>query len=96
MRQWGKVVGGGSAKKEKGPVDLDTIVARLRTSLPVMRATQIDSPLRRLLLSQLTDQTVKVGDSLVIPESLRIQRVPDAQFKQYRETLGDLTTQNET
>jgi hypothetical protein len=51
MRQWGKVVGGGSAKKEKGPVDLDTIVARLRTSLPVMRAAQIDSSLRRLLLS---------------------------------------------
>ena len=55
MRQWGKVVGGGSAKKEKGPVDLDTIVSRLRTSLPVMRAAQIDLPLRRLLLSQLTE-----------------------------------------
>ncbi len=38
MRRWGKFVGGGSSKKEKGPIDLDTLVARLRTSLPVMRA----------------------------------------------------------
>ncbi len=32
-------------------------------------------------MSQLTDQTVKAGDSLVVPETLRIQRVPDAQFR---------------
>jgi hypothetical protein len=54
MRHFGKVIGGGGTKKEKAPVDLDTIVARLRTSLPVMRAAQIDSSLRRLLMSQLT------------------------------------------
>ena len=54
MRHLGKVIGGGNTKKEKAPVDLDTIVARLRTSLPVMRAAQIDSSLRRLLMSQLT------------------------------------------
>jgi hypothetical protein len=54
MRHFGKVIGGGGTKKEKAPVDLDTIVARLRTSLPVMRAAQIDSSLQRLLMSQLT------------------------------------------
>lgn len=96
MRQWGKVVGGGSAKKEKGPIDLDTLVARLRTSLPVMRAAQIDPSLRRLLLSQLTQETWKQGDSIVLPQSMKVQRVPEAAFKAYRETLGGLTTQNET
>ena len=54
MGHLGKVIGRGNTKKEKAPVDLDTIVARLRTSLPVMRAAQIDSSLRRILMSQLT------------------------------------------
>jgi hypothetical protein len=95
MRQWGKKVGGGSAKKEKEPVDLDTIVSRLRTSLPVMRAAQIDSSLRRLLLAQLVQQCLKAGDSIVIPDLLRVQRVTDAQFTKMREVLGGLTVQNE-
>jgi hypothetical protein len=38
MPKWDRVVGGGKVGKEKGLVDLDTIVGRLRTSLPVMRA----------------------------------------------------------
>ena len=55
----------------------------------------MDSSLRRLLLAQLTSETVSAGDSLVIPETLRVQRVPDQQFRQYKETLGGLTTENE-
>ena len=31
----------------------------------------------------------------MIPETLRVQRVPDQQFRQYKETLGGLTTENE-
>ena len=31
----------------------------------------------------------------MIPESLRVQRVPDKSFNEYRDTLGGFTTQNE-
>jgi hypothetical protein len=55
----------------------------------------VDNKLRRLLLAQLAEQTLKEGDSLVLPEALRIQRLPADQFKKFRETLGGLTVENE-
>jgi hypothetical protein len=64
-------------------------------SLPIMRVAKVDSPLRRLLMAQLVQQTVEEGDSVVLPEAVRVQRVTPKAYAQYRDMLGGLTNENE-
>lgn len=75
--------------------DLTTIISRLRLSLPIMRAAQVDASIRRLMLAQMVKMTLEEGDALVLPESARVQFVDNANYETYCKTLGGLTTENE-
>ena len=52
--------------------DLNTIVSRLRLSLPIMRAAQVDASVRRLLLAKMVKMAVDEGDYLVLPGLARV------------------------
>ena len=66
--------------------DLTTIISRLRLSLPIMRAAQVDASIRRLMLAQMVKMTLEEGDALVLPESARVQFVDNANYETYRKT----------
>ena len=58
-------------------VDVLTLVGRLQTSYPVLRATAVDSALRQLLLSELVSQCFKEEGAVVLPHSLHVHTVDE-------------------
>ena len=54
------------------PPDMATIIKRLRVSLPIMRSTRVDTDMRRLMMATLMQQSHDEGDSVVLPDDLRV------------------------
>ena len=71
-----------------------TIIKRLRVSLPIMRSTRVDTDMRRLMMATLMQQSQDEGDAVVLPDNLRVQRVPSANFRKYIEMLSGITNEN--
>lgn len=59
-------------------------------SIPVLRATKSDQAVRQLLLSELINQVVKDGGSIIMPNTARIQPVEEEKFQKYKDTLSGI------
>ena len=87
-------------KRNKGPlaagkaVDVSTLVGRLRTSYPVLRATAVDSALRQLLLAELVSQCYREGGAVVLPRNLRVHAVDEDRFVEFKNELSGLNAEN--
>ena len=77
-------------------VDVATLVSRLRTSYPVLRATVVDSALRQLLLSELVAQCYREDGVVVLPRNLRVHAVDDDRFLEFKNQLSGLNAENVT
>ena len=70
--QTGGVPGAGRLVNKKNPLapkDLQTMVARLRTSMPLLQAAKLDIYFRQYLLSQLILMNYHDNKSVVVPRS---------------------------
>ena len=69
-------VSGGSKKprtpRAAKPLDLQTIVQRMRISYPALRAAKIDPTLRQLVLAELIGQCYNESGSIVVPDGAMI------------------------
>ncbi len=96
--QTGGAPGSGTALKKPAkqpkPLDVSTIIKRMRVSYPVMRATRVDSILRQLLLAELVTQVYNEGGSIVLPLGITTSSLPLDNFTKYREALSGLTESN--
>ena len=87
-------------KTKQGPlaagkaVDVSTLVGRLRTSYPVLRATAVDSALRQLLLAELVSQCYQEGGAVVLPLNLRVHAVDEDHFVGFKKELSGLNAEN--
>ena len=75
-------------------VDVATLVGRLHTSYPVLRATAVDSALRQLLLSELVAQCYREDGAVVLPRNLRVHLVDDDRFAEFKDQLSGLNGDN--
>ena len=75
-------------------VDVLTLVGRLRTSYPVLRATAVDSALRQLLLSELVTQCFKKEGAVILPHLLHVQNVDKEHFLEFKNQLSGLNVDN--
>ena len=75
-------------------VDVLTLVGRLRTSDPVLRATAVDSALRQLLLSELVSQCFKEEGAVVLPCSLHVHAVDEEHLLEFKNQLSGLNADN--
>ena len=60
-----------------------------------MRAAQVDASIKILMLAQMIKMTIDEGDSVVLPNSARVQWIDRENYNKRRETLGGLTGENE-
>ena len=87
-------------KTKQGPlaagkaVDVSTLVGRLRTSYPVLRATAVDSALRQLLLAELISQCYREGGAVLLPRNLRVHAVDEDRFVEFKNELSGLNAEN--
>ena len=70
------------------------IVGRVRLSFPLMKAASVDTVLRQMLISELLSQVERKGGAVVLPMHLRVHTVDDDRFREYKNQLSGLTTEN--
>ena len=74
--------------------DLAKVIARLRTSLPVMKVVKLDEDVRKLLITEMVAMHLKDGLALVLPETQVVHRVSDDEFRRYRDLLSGINDDN--
>ena len=78
----------------RAPIDLGTVVSRLRLSVPLLQRTLFDQQLRQLVLSSLVAQSVQDGSGIVLPDRAPVQLVSEPVFQQYQDAMAGLNANN--
>lgn len=93
-KEAGRVVRGGPQGRVPKVSTTKDIISRIRISYSALRASRVDSALRQLLLAELISQTYNEGGSLIVPQGMRFQPLPNEQYTRYKEALSGLNADN--
>jgi hypothetical protein len=93
VTQTGKVVRQGR-RTQYAPADLQTVVRRLKMSVPVLKYAKVDTNLRMMVLASLLKMSRDLGELVPAPQGLLFHPLTSLQHEKYRQTLGGVTEDN--
>ena len=93
VTQTGKVVRQGR-KTQYAPADLETVVRRLKMSVPVLKYAKVDAHLRMMVLASLLKMSRDKNKLMPAPQGLLLHPLTSLQHEKYRQTLGGITEDN--
>ena len=70
------------------------IVGRVRLLFPLMKTAAMDIVLHQMLISDLLSQVELKGGAVVLPMHLRVYTVEADRFREYKNQLSGLKTEN--
>ena len=79
---------------QRNPRDLGSIIRRLKVSIPILNALKLDGYMRQMVLSQLVEMCQKENQQIILPESIRVQTVPDDDFPKIIDAYAGVTPDN--
>jgi hypothetical protein len=93
VTQTGKVVRQGR-RTQYAPADLQTVVRRLKMSVPVLKYAKVDKHLRMMVLASLLKMSRDLNELVPAPQGLLFHPMTTLQHDKYRQTLGGITDDN--
>lgn len=77
------------------PGDLQSIIERLKMTVPVIRQAKVDKYLRQLVLGTLLKISLAHGELVPAPKGLLFHPLSPAEHDRYLKALGGLTADNQ-
>ena len=72
----------------------DEAIRRLKVSIPIMTQLRLDHHMRQIILAQLLFINNRYGQSIIVPQSMKVQTVPDADYGKVMDAFQGVNEDN--